>query len=185
MHGNVIGLNKDINSGELYICCERSNYRIIVDDEERDVWKLYLERALEPSNNDDSAFEIALRLCKGDKKSRDIVLTAKAEYIFRKKRYQEAALLFAKTTKSFEEICILFHNHQQQTALRSYLASKLRNLAEKEKANATQLSCLCCWLTEMYLVGLNELSEDVEDKKEQIKKQGNVVLMQINNSRSV
>ncbi len=177
MHGSVLCLNRDIGkemANDIFVCCERTVYRVFVDDEERDVWKLYLERALEDSNTDDSSFDTALQLCKGDSKTRDIILTAKAEYLFKSKRYPEAALLFAKTTKSFEEICILFHNHQQETALRSYLASKLKLMAEKDKSNTIQLSCLCTWLTEMYLVGLNKLQEEIalafEDYKEQSRK---------------
>ncbi|KAL9645099.1 hypothetical protein ABK040_004590 [Willaertia magna] len=156
--GELLGLCTDLMTGDVYLYSNSSVYRIEIDDEERDVWKLYLEQALDPKSSKELYFDIAYKLCKNE--NRDIVLSAKADYYFKMKRYMEAASIYAMTTKSFEQVSISFHNKGQKDALRSYVLSKLQILKKNikiENQDATQLSCLCTWLTEMYLDKMNEL----------------------------
>lgn len=158
----LLGVTRDQKSGDIYIYTESACYKIICDDEERDVWRLYLEKALNPMTSKETHFDMALRLCKDDPKKRDLVNCAKADYYFKNGRYEEAADIYAKTTKSFEQVAISFYNKGERDALRKFLCNKLELTVSKkqqENEDATQLSCLCTWLTEIYLDKINELSD--------------------------
>ncbi|KAL0476877.1 vacuolar protein sorting protein VPS18 [Acrasis kona] len=111
---------------------------------------------------------MALRLCKHEAKTKDIVLTAKADFYVKTGRFNEAADIYAKTTKMFEDVAIMFHNKTQKDALRIYLLNKLKIVYNKPKPEAhdlTQLSCLCTWLTEMYLDKMNQLHDEGDKSK--------------------
>lgn len=98
-----------------------------------------------------------------------MVLTAKADYFFKTGEYDKAADIYAKTTKSFEEIAIAFHNAGQKDALRKFLIYKLRILLANQadqNQDLTQLSCLCTWLTELYLDKVNQLADDIDKSSE-------------------
>ena len=158
--GELLGLCTDKLGRYIYLYSTSNVWRITIDDEEKDVWKLYLEQALDPKSSKESYFDIAYRLCKQDPKNKDIVLSAKADYYFKIGKYNDAALIYAMTSKSFEQVSISFHNKGQRDALRIYVLSKLQTLKKNQKSDnqdATQLSCLCTWLTEMYLDKMNEL----------------------------
>ncbi|KAF0974468.1 hypothetical protein FDP41_006500 [Naegleria fowleri] len=160
--GELIGLCTDTSTRDriIYLYSSSAVWRITIDDEEKDVWKLYLEQALDPKSSKESYFDIAYKLCKQDPKTKDIVLSAKADYYFKTGRYNEAANIYAMSSKSFEQVSIAFHNRGQKDALRIYVLSKLQILKKNiktENQDATQLCCLCTWLTEMYLDKLNEL----------------------------
>ncbi|KAL0479684.1 vacuolar protein sorting protein VPS18 [Acrasis kona] len=177
-HGMVLGLTTDPITNEVYVSCELSNFKLLFDDEDRNVWKIYLRRALEGSKQDDQYFDTALDLVEDDPHQRDVILTHKANSLFKREKYHESAKLYARTSSQLEHICMKFHNVYQMDALRVYLKCRLEQLEGKEDENITQVNCLCCWLTELYLGAINELSEDAEllsDKiKEQSKKQESI-----------
>lgn len=168
--GKLIGLTVDESNGTIYAYTDSSVYKLLIADEERDVWRLYLEQALDPNVSKEEHFDMALRLCKHDAATRDIVLTAKADYYFKLGQYRNAANIYAKTTKSFEEVAISFSNKGQKDALRVFLLNKLKSILSKvtkEHEDATQLSCLCTWLTEMYLDKMNELYDEGDKRKKE------------------
>jgi hypothetical protein len=111
-------------------------------------------------------------------KNYDIVLCSKGDYLFKNKKYDEAADIYSKTTKSFEQICIQFYNANQKDSLRSYLLKILKKLHShiKKEESSIQLSCLCTWLVEIFLDKINLLIEEnsgnekIEDMKKQFKK---------------
>jgi hypothetical protein len=129
----MIGLTKDLSTGEIYVYTDTSVFKVLVEDEERDVWRLYLEQALDPTASREEYFDIAFRLCKHDAKTRDIVLTAKADFYVKDGRYNEAADIYAKTTKMFEDVAIMFHSKNQKDALRIYLLNKLKLISSNVK----------------------------------------------------
>ncbi len=167
--GKLLGLTVDEHTDTIYAYTDSSVYKLMICDEERDVWRLYLEQALDPKSSKEELFDIAFRLCKSDPKTRDIVLTAKADFYFRMGQYRNAANIYAKTTKSFEEVAIAFSNKGQQDALRIFLLNKLKFVLAKTTNEAsrevTQLICICTWLTEIYLAKINELYDEREERK--------------------
>ena len=168
--GELIGMCTDTSNRFIYLYSNSSVWRILIEDEERDVWKLYLEQALDPKSSKESYFDVAFKLCKQDPKTKDIVLSAKADYFFKVGRFNDAANIYAMTSKSFEQVSIAFHNKGQKDALRIYVLAKLQTLKKNiktENQDATQLCCLCTWLTEMYLDKINELYDLVSLQSQQ------------------
>lgn len=93
-------------------------YELTINNEERDVWKLYLEK---------KRYNSALRYCK-DPAQKDKVFTAQAKDYFGQRRYKMSAEIFADSTVPFEEVTLMFVEKNEVDALRVYLTNKLGRL---------------------------------------------------------
>eukprot|EP01027_Heterolobosea_sp_BB2_P018279 GEZU01025771.1.p1 GENE.GEZU01025771.1~~GEZU01025771.1.p1 ORF type:complete len:926 (+),score=222.24 GEZU01025771.1:26-2779(+) len=164
-HGVVKGLSRDSATGNIWLYTNSEIWELVVENEDRHVWRMYLDRAMDPTHPNPSHFDTALRLARRDPKKRDKVLTAKADFYFeRQKDYNTAAGIYALTSKSFEEVTLNFIRLRQTDALMIYLLRKLqqmkRQAAGSRNQEATQLNCLCTWLTEIYLDKINCLHDN-------------------------
>jgi hypothetical protein len=101
-----------------------SMYELRISNEERDVWKLYLEK---------KKYNAALRYCK-DPAQKDKVFTAQARDYFLQRRFKMSAQIFADSTVPFEEVALMFVEKQEIDALRVYLTNKLGRLRKNVKA---------------------------------------------------
>ncbi|KAJ3071689.1 hypothetical protein HDU98_004948 [Podochytrium sp. JEL0797] len=125
--------------GTYWVYTNVSVYEIIVNDEDRDVWKIYLSR---------KNFETALTFAKTETE-RDRVITAQAEHYFAEKRYRLAATYFAQSLSlSFEEVALRFIGLNENGALKQFLLKKSETLKPNEQ---TQMTILCMWLLELYV----------------------------------
>jgi len=163
------GLCYDASNGEVFAYTDSTVSRVIIEDEYRDVWKLFLQRATDPRTSKPELFNIAERLVKGEPRETNLVLTKRANYLFDQGQYQEAALLYHRTLNPFEEIAMKFATRNQFDALRVYLTKKLQRMKDRQRDHndakymATQFTCICTWLTELYVSKLDELI--AEEKK--------------------
>ncbi|KAI8613581.1 Pep3/Vps18/deep orange family-domain-containing protein [Chytriomyces sp. MP71] len=135
----VLGLVVDEGKETYWIYTNTSVHEIIVTDEDRDVWKIYLSRR---------NFDTALLFAKTDVQ-RDRVVTAQAEYYFSEKRYRLAATYFAQSTSaSFEEIALRFIGLNEMSALKQFLGKRLEGIKSNEP---TKMTILCMWLLELFV----------------------------------
>lgn len=104
-----------------WIYTSMSIYELAIENEERDVWKLYLEKM---------QYDMALQYCK-DPAQKDKVYTAQARDYFNQRRYQLSAKYFAESTVPFEEVALKFVEKNERDALRVYLLSKLSRFRKK------------------------------------------------------
>jgi tetratricopeptide (TPR) repeat protein len=148
--GNLRGLARDQQRKALWLYSDTSVFEIAVTDEDRNVWRLYLEKG---------SFEMALQHCKLSSQ-RDRVQTAQADYFFGNGQYELAACFYAKSSRQFEEVALRFVGIGERDALKSFLVHKMDNL---RKVDATQLTCIASWLTEIYLDKLNALKDTEGD----------------------
>jgi vacuolar protein sorting-associated protein 18 len=173
---NAKRLFKDENE-EIFIHCNSSIYRILVDEETKNVWKLYLEKAISSSTLE--YFDKALELSFDNDYHYDLILISKADFLYHHQRYDESAILYSRTSKSFEQVSISFYNHKDSLCV--YLLNKLKMIKKNrknEKDDLTQLMCLSTWLTEIYLDKMNQVDQsqgsanlqDSVEKYEKIKK---------------
>lgn len=86
--------------------------------EERDVWRLYLEK---------KQYDTALQHC-NDPAQRDRVVTTQANDYFAQGRYQLSARYYAESAVPFEEVALKFVEREERDALRRYLLAKLERL---------------------------------------------------------
>lgn len=96
-------------------------YELVIKNEERDVWKLYLDK---------KQYNTALQYCK-DPAQKDRVYTAQAKDYFGQGRFQMSAKFFAESTVPFEEVSLKFIEQDEMDALRVYLGNKLGRLQKK------------------------------------------------------
>lgn len=142
----IMGLCSDASAGLFYAYDQNSIFQVSVNDEGRDMWKVYLDL---------KEYAIALANCR-DPFQRDQVHLAQAEAAFSAKEFQRAASFYSKINYilSFEEITLKFISVSEQDALRTFLLRKLDNLTKDDKCQITMIST---WATELYLDKINRI----------------------------
>ncbi|KAJ3516463.1 hypothetical protein NLJ89_g1114 [Agrocybe chaxingu] len=94
----VLGLAADPVRKTYWVFTDQSLFEIVVGNEDRDVWKIYLNK---------SQFDVALRYAK-TALQRDQILIAQANDFFDKKHYFQAAQCYAHCSATFEEVSLKF-----------------------------------------------------------------------------
>ncbi|EPQ27167.1 uncharacterized protein PFL1_05448 [Pseudozyma flocculosa PF-1] len=144
----VIGTAVDVAKRTFWVYTDASIFELVVRDESRDVWRIYLERG---------SFDAALRYAKAGVQ-RGTVLSSQGDRFFAEARYIQAAQCYAQTfMRSFEEVSLRFVESGQRDALRYYLVMRLERL---RRSDGPQRTMLATWLVEIYLGKINQL-EDV------------------------
>ncbi|KAJ2932742.1 hypothetical protein H1R20_g4331, partial [Candolleomyces eurysporus] len=142
----VLGLAADPVRKTYWVFTNQSLFELVVTNEDRDVWRMYLEKGL---------FSTALQYAK-TASHRDQILKAQGEDHFNAGRYFQAAQAFAHSSASFEEVVLKLLDVGDRDALRSYLISRLERT---RKSDTTQRMMLATWLVEFYLGKCNELDD--------------------------
>ena len=138
----------------VYLYTSSELFKIEVRDEDRHMWKVFLEK---------HEFVEALEMCRNDL-ARDQVHAAHAKYLMARGQYVKAASYYAKATEStrFEEVALKFVELGQQDALRTFLLARLDRLGADARSQKTLLAT---WLTELYLDRINRLEQEVVPEK--------------------
>ncbi|ORX36495.1 Pep3/Vps18/deep orange family-domain-containing protein [Kockovaella imperatae] len=145
---NVIGLSSDPAHGTYWVSTDRSIFEVLIQDEDRDVWRAKLEKG---------EFQDAHHYAKTPAQ-KDIVLSREADSLFEQGKYILAAQTYAKSTRSFEFVALRFVDSDERDPLRIYLSEKLNRLDKKLR---TQRMMLATWLVEIYLSKCNTLEDIV------------------------
>ncbi|KAK9457880.1 Pep3/Vps18/deep orange family-domain-containing protein [Dipodascopsis uninucleata] len=149
---NIICITSDVKSSTFWIYSSESIYEITVLDEERDIWKIYLQQ---------KSFDNALRFAKTEKQ-RDAVAIANGEFLIKNESYFEAANVLGKSSKAFESVAITFMELKRMDALRRYLVIKINGY----KPTATmQRTMLASWIVELFMEKLNSLEDSFATKE--------------------
>lgn len=144
----IRGLASDPVRKTYWVYTDQSLFELVVGNEDRDVWKIYLEKG---------EFDTALRYAK-TAGQRDQIILAQAESFFTEGRYYQAAQSYARCSASFEEVALKLLDVGERDSLRSYLISRLER---SRKTDLTQRMMLATWLVEFYLSKCNELDDIV------------------------
>lgn len=160
--GKTTGLAFDAASKLLFLYTASGVFEVVVTKEDRNVWHMYLEKGM---------FEDALRYTVNPQQ-RDKVWTVQADYYFNNGNYKLAAEYYGRTLRPFEEISLKFIAQNDFDALKSFLFHKLVAIKPQSTTNnnsslskgkgvvadATQITMIATWLTELYLDKLNQLN---------------------------
>ncbi|KAJ6244820.1 vacuolar protein sorting-associated protein [Anaeramoeba flamelloides] len=92
-----IGITHDKIRDLIFAYTSKQIFRLYVDDEDRNIWKIYLDL---------SKFDLALEHCKSSNQ-KDQVYKAQATHHYKNKKYSQSAGLFGNTNIPFEEYEIL------------------------------------------------------------------------------
>lgn len=88
----------------VWLCTDRHVFEVEIADEARDVWAIHLAQG---------DYALAARAARTPAQ-RDQVLTAHADALFRAGRYSEAAVVYAGSSRSFEEVTLKFVGSRAQ-----------------------------------------------------------------------
>ncbi|ETN40905.1 uncharacterized protein HMPREF1541_05185 [Cyphellophora europaea CBS 101466] len=149
----ALGLAADQKKNSYWLFTAQEIYEIRAEGEDRDVWRVMLQ------NQD---YDAALQYAKGAAQ-KDSVATASGDYLSSKGQYLEAASIWGKSSKAFEEVCLQLIDNGQDDALRKYLLTKLSSY---KKASYMQRVMIASWLVQIYMAKLNNLDDHVATKGE-------------------
>ena len=155
----ALGLVSDQSKNTYWLFTTREVFEIVVNDENRDIWKIMLK-----SQQFDAASQFAKTPAQ-----KDAVASAAGDHLVSKKQYLEAAAVYGRSTKSFEQVALAFIDEGAHDALRKYLLTKLQGL---KKTATMQRIMLASWLVEFYMAKLNSLDDSITPKAE-ISTEGN------------
>ncbi|KAJ3120771.1 hypothetical protein HK098_004251 [Nowakowskiella sp. JEL0407] len=152
----VVGMSCDAVKSTYWVYTTETLFELLVTDEDRDMWKLYLDR---------KSFDIALSFAKNEAQ-RDKILTTQAEYYFSQGRYILSASYYAQSVSlSFEDIVLKFISKNEREALKEFLVKRLEKL---KKVNVIQTILICTWLVEIYIQKLNTVKDEVDSASAQV-----------------
>ncbi|KAH7116985.1 Pep3/Vps18/deep orange family-domain-containing protein [Dendryphion nanum] len=150
---SALGLVADAKKNTYWLFTTQEIYEIVVTDESRDVWKILLKA---------QQFESASQFAKTSSQ-KDAIATASGDYLVGKGQYLEAAAVYGRSTKSFEQVALTFIDKGEQDALRKYLLTKLSTL---KKSTVMQRVMVATWLIELFMAKLNTLDDTITTKAE-------------------
>ncbi|XP_064634570.1 vacuolar protein sorting-associated protein 18 homolog [Lineus longissimus] len=149
--GCLRGMCKDPLRGSIWAFTDQAVFKYKLTRESRDVWQIYLDKG---------DFALARQYCKDNPAHVDKVTVKEAEHLFKTKKFEESANLYAQTHNSFEEVALKFIQVEEKNALKTFLMKKLSSLSVQDK---TQITMIVTWLIEIWLNQLGELREQGQE----------------------
>ncbi|KAH0289229.1 hypothetical protein M436DRAFT_48175 [Aureobasidium namibiae CBS 147.97] len=152
--GNApLGLYADHKKNTYWLFTQREIFEVVVTDEARDVWRIMLRN---------EQFDAASRYAR-TAAQKDAVATASGDHLVSRRRFSEAAAVYGRSTKPFEEVALTFIDQGEQDALRKYLLTKLSVL---KRSSTMQRIMVASWLVELFMAKLNLLDDTISAKAE-------------------
>jgi hypothetical protein len=149
----ALGLFADQQKNTFWLFTAKDIFEITVADEDRDVWKVMLAT---------EHFDAALKYARNPAQ-KDAVAIASGDYLITKGAYLEAAGVYGKSSKPFEQVALTFVDNDQQDALRKYLQTKVTTY---KKSSIMQRIMIASWLVEIFMSKLNSLDDTIITKAE-------------------
>ncbi|KAI1104244.1 Pep3/Vps18/deep orange family-domain-containing protein [Jackrogersella minutella] len=144
----ALGLYVDQQKNTFWLFTAQEIFEIVVRDEDRDIWKIMLQR---------QQFDMAMQYAHTPA-HKDAVSTASGDHLVEKGLFVEAAGVYGKSSKPFEDVALTFIDHNQNDALRKYLITKLTTY---KKSSTMQRMMIATWLAEIFMAKLNSLEDSI------------------------
>ncbi|KAI1816034.1 vacuolar protein sorting protein-like protein DigA [Poronia punctata] len=144
----ALGLYVDQQKNTFWLFTSQDIFEIVVTDEDRDIWQIMMQR---------QQFDLALRYAHTGAQ-KDAVATASGDYLAGKGLFIEAAGVYGKSSKPFEDVALSFIDNGQNDALRKYLITKLTTY---KKGYIMQRMMIATWLVEVFMGKLNSLEDSI------------------------
>ena len=148
---SMVTMLADQKKNTFWLFTTQDIFEIVVTDEDRDVWKIMLTA---------QKFDLASHYARSPVQ-KDAVATASGDFLIKKKQFQEAASVYGKSSRSFEQVALTFIDHGEQDALRKYLITKLPTY---RKTFVMQRIMIASWLVEIFMAKLNSLDDTITTK---------------------
>jgi hypothetical protein len=148
-----LGMFADMKKDTFWLVTNDELYEIRAEEETQDIWRILLKA---------QQFDAASQFAK-TAEQKDAVATASGDYLVSKKEFMEAASVYGRSTKPFEQVALTFIDNGEQDALRKYLLTKLSTLTKKA---VMQRMMVATWLIELFMAKLNVLDDTITTKAE-------------------
>lgn len=149
-YGNIQGMCKDPVKNTILVYCERAIFRFKMLNENRNVWRIFLEQ---------KRFDLAKKYSTNDEFNYDRVICGEAQHYFSMEKFDASAELFAKSKKPFEDIALMFMEIRCVKALRKYLLIKLDQF---DSTQPIQLTMTLAWLLELIISKMSVIKTKLE-----------------------
>ncbi|UKZ81298.1 hypothetical protein TrVFT333_009070 [Trichoderma virens FT-333] len=143
-----IGFSVDSQKNTFWLFTSEEIFEIVVRDEDRNIWKIMMET---------QQFEPALQQARSQIQ-RETVSAAFGDYLSTKGHWSEAAMIYGRSNKPFEEIALKLIDSNQPDALRIFLLTKL---GTTKKSAVMQRIMIASWLVEIFMAKLNSLDDAI------------------------
>lgn len=151
---SALGLMSDLSKkNTFWLFTAKEIFEVVADEEDRDVWKTMLEQ---------QDYDAALKYAKGVGQ-RDSVAVASGDHLSKKGQYLEAASIWGKSSKAFEEVCLNLIDAGQDEALKKYLLTKINTY---KKSSTMQRTMIATWVMQIFMAKLNSLDDTIATKTE-------------------
>lgn len=144
-YGNVQGMCKDLSRNIIWVYCERAVFKYKISNENKDVWRIYLEQ---------KRFDLAKKYSINDETNYDRVICEEAQHYFREKDYEKSAEIFARSKRPFEEVSLMFMEIKNFKGLKKYLTIRLEQF---DAVEVMQLVMTLAWLFEIIISSISVL----------------------------
>jgi hypothetical protein len=141
-----LGFSVDIEKNTFWLFTTHEIFEIIVRDEDRNIWQILLDR-----QQFDAALEHA-----HTQAQREAVATAHGDHLAARGQHLDAAAVYGRSDKPFEDVVLAFVDCGQPDALRRFLLVKL---ATTKKAAVMQRVMMASWLVEIFMAKLNAIED--------------------------
>lgn len=149
----TLGFSVDQQKNTVWLCTSNEIYEIEIHDEDRDVWQIMMKS---------QQFEPALQHAH-TQDQRETVAASFGDFLAKKGNWDEAATLYARSNKPFEDIALQLIDHDQPDALRQFLLTKL---SVTKKPYVMQRIMIASWLVEVFMSKLNALDDTIVTQAE-------------------
>ncbi|KKP02713.1 hypothetical protein THAR02_05166 [Trichoderma harzianum] len=143
-----IGFSVDSQKNTFWLFTSEEIFEIVVRDEDRNIWKIMMET---------QQFEPALQQARSQIQ-RETVSAAFGDYLSTKGHWSEAAMVYGRSNKPFEEVALKLIDSNQPDALRIFLLTKL---GTTKKSAVMQRIMIASWLVEIFMAKLNSLDDAI------------------------
>ncbi|POR31351.1 Vacuolar protein sorting-associated protein [Tolypocladium paradoxum] len=143
-----IGFSVDMQKNTFWLFTSEEIYEIVVRDEDRNIWQIMMGK---------KQFEPALQHAR-TQTQKETVAAAYGDHLAKKGHWTEAATVYGRSNKPFEDIALSIIDNNQPDALRQFLLTKL---ATTKKSAVMQRTMVASWLVEVFMAKLNSLDDTI------------------------
>lgn len=144
----ALGFSVDLQKNTFWLFTSQEIHEIVVRDEDRNIWEIMMKM---------QQFEPALQHARTHAQ-KETVAAAYGDYLAGKGHWLEAATIYGRSNKPFEDIALSIIDNQQPDALRKFLLTKLANT---KKTAVMQRMMVAGWLIDVFMAKLNSLDDTI------------------------
>ncbi|KAG5950848.1 hypothetical protein E4U53_004303 [Claviceps sorghi] len=144
----AIAFTVDMQEKTFWLITSEEIFEIVARDEEQNIWQIMMAHL---------QFDSALQYAR-TQNQRETVAAAYGDHLAKRGHWSEAAILYGRSNKPFEDIALSIIDNNQPDALRQFLLTKLANT---KKTAVIQRVIVASWLVEVFMAKLNSLDDTI------------------------